>query len=68
METVKEHINRIKEDNHTKVYYRFNEYGDTVQHIELFLHEFSSFRIGLNGEFIKPDGKVLHSCFIKRTG
>lgn len=67
--SVKSYIESIKSDEHTKVYFRFSGYGDSaVMEIDKFLVEFVSYTIGPNGEFIKPDGTILHSCYIRRTG
>lgn len=65
---VKDYINHLKEDGHTKVSFRYQGKGDSIlMDIDKFLEEYNGMYIGLNGEFIDQEGNIDHNSFIKRT-
>lgn len=67
-DSVQQYLDQIKKEGHTTVIFRHEDMGDHCElPIEEFVTLFTLYTVGINGELIRPDGKILHNCFIKRT-
>jgi hypothetical protein len=64
--TVREYINDIKKEGHTKVYYKFN-WKEQFDSIEDFLDKYGHYQIDINGDFHDCNGFVMSGTFIWKT-